>query len=327
MKLSIIIPVYNIEEYLPKCIESILNQEYEDYELLLVNDGSTDQSGCICDDYALKDNKIKVVHQQNKGVSVTRNLGIEKAVGEWICFVDGDDTLQPNSLALIMNKFENQQFEIIISRSFISKDGVIKRENYTFDESFLTKTFDGYALISEKFYKRGSVCGCFFKRTFLKKNKLEFPIGLKIGEDSLFISLAHLYAQQIFFVDQVFYLINERVGSASRCWSFEIVYKMKNNIRFINNYIIEHPNLNKEQRHVLHYSLYRVVSSIFNQLIFCFSIKNYFKILKVVSKELKGKLDTGRISINKNKIKLLNFSLKWYSIIVLINQKIRQLSK
>src|SRR5690554_5853314 len=118
-QLSIIIPIYNIEDYLPTCINSILNQEFDDYELLLINDGSTDNSGKICDQYALKDNKIRVYHQKNAGVSAARNLGLEKATGEWICFVDGDDELYPNSLFAIMEKADKSKSEMIIARSFI----------------------------------------------------------------------------------------------------------------------------------------------------------------------------------------------------------------
>jgi glycosyltransferase involved in cell wall biosynthesis len=327
MKLSLIIPVYNIEEYLPTCIDSILNQVYDDYELILINDGSQDQSGSICDDYALQHNKIKVFHQKNKGVSVARNFGIENAVGEWICFVDGDDVLQPNSVAAIMKEAENHQYEMMIARSFKNKDGVIKSENYKFDESFLATTFDGYSLMTEKSYKRGSVCGCFFKPNFLKKNKLKFPIGLKIGEDSLFISLVYLYAQQISFVDQAFYLINEREGSASRSWTFEKVYKMTDNIKYICDYLEVHTELNRKQRSILHYSIYGAISSIFNHLYTCFSFKNYYKIVRAVHNELNGKLNTGEIAMSQRKISLLNFSLTCFGLSVIINERFRQLTK
>lgn len=326
-KVSIIVPVYNLEGYLSTCLESIINQDFEDYELLLINDGSTDKSGEIIDNYALNDNRIKVYHQKNAGVSAARNLGIEKAKGEWICFVDGDDELYPNSLTKVLNKTDSCKSEMIIAQSFIYETGLIKNEEYKFDQSFLDRTFDGYKLIIEKSYKRGSVWGCIFNRAFLNKNKLCFPMGLKNGEDSIFIALVYLYVQHISFIDQTFYLLNERDGSASRSWSFEKVYKMKDNIQFINNYIEKNPNLNKMQIQILHYSIYGTISSIFNSLFFCFSVRNYFKILKTVRKELRRNLNTGNISLSKRKVKLLNFSLTLFSFSVLINQSYRQLSK
>lgn len=322
-KVSIIVPVYNIINDLPSCLDSILKQDLKDYELLLINDGSTDGSGEICDDFALKDNRIRVYHQKNAGVSAARNLGLEKAIGEWICFVDGDDALYPHSLNAILKATERCKSEMIVARSFIYERGKISAERYNFDESFLNRTFSGYKLISEKSYKRGSVCGCIFNHDFLKENELNFPLFLKIGEDSLFMSLVQLYVQQVSFIDQKFYLVNEREGSASRSWSFEKIYKMNNNIRFINYYIREHPNLNLKQRQILDYTIYSVISNIFNNLYYCFTINNYLLILRAIRKEFKCKLDTGDITISKSKIRLLNYSLYFYSLSVLINNRFR----
>ena len=326
-KVSIIIPVYNIENDLHSCIDSILNQDFKDYELLLINDGSNDNSGKICDNYALKDDRIQVYHQENAGVSAARNLGLEKARGEWICFVDGDDALYPNSLSAIIKETYKTNSEMIVARSFIYEGGQLKNERYEFDGSFLNKTYSGYELIIKKSYKRGTVWSCIFKHSFLDKNLFSFPLGLKIGEDSLFMSLVYLHIQYISFVDQKFYLVNEREGSASRSWSFEKLYEMKDNIRFLNNYIEKHPDLTKTQIQILHYNIYSVVSSIFNNLYYCFSIKNYLKILKAVRENLSRKLDTGNITLSKGKIELLNFSLTGFSLSVLFNQRFRQFSK
>ena len=89
--ISIIIPVYNVEKYLAKCLDSVLHQTYHDIEVILVDDGSIDESGIICDEYAKRDNRISVYHRENCGVSATRNFGLKKAKGEWILFVDSDD--------------------------------------------------------------------------------------------------------------------------------------------------------------------------------------------------------------------------------------------
>lgn len=95
---SIIVPIYNAEKTLRRCIDSILSQTFSDWELLMIDDGSTDQSGTICDQYAIKDKRIKVFHKKNGGVSSARNLGLDNARGEWITFVDADDQIISNSL-------------------------------------------------------------------------------------------------------------------------------------------------------------------------------------------------------------------------------------
>lgn len=101
--ISIIVPIYNVDQYLHKCIDSILNQSFQQFELLLINDGSTDQSGEICDEYSLIDDRIRVIHKENGGVSSARNIGIDMADGEYIAFVDPDDTIDPNMYEVLLN--------------------------------------------------------------------------------------------------------------------------------------------------------------------------------------------------------------------------------
>lgn len=101
--ISVIIPVYNIEKYLDRCLESIINQSYTNLEIILIDDGSTDNSGKICDDYKNQDNRIIVVHKKNEGVSQARNLGISIATGEFLSFVDGDDTVEKDMFLTLIN--------------------------------------------------------------------------------------------------------------------------------------------------------------------------------------------------------------------------------
>nr|WP_299201949.1 glycosyltransferase [uncultured Brumimicrobium sp.] len=324
MKITLIVPVYNIEKDLSSCLDSILNQDFKDYELLLINDGSTDSSGEICNKYALKDNRIQVFHQENKGVSAARNLGLEWAKGEWICFVDGDDMIHSNSLSTLIKATENNRLEMLIARSFVYKNGETKSERYKFDETFLEKSFDGYELITDKSYKRGSVCGCIFNTNFLKINKIKFPLDLKIGEDSIFITLVHLYSQYIVFIDQIFYLINEREGSASRSWTPEKVLKMTDSITFIKNYIEKHPQLSKSQLAILDYRIYGVVSTLFYNFYYCFSFKYFFKIMRNLKNLVPVKIETLDIQMSKSKVKLLNFSLPLFAVSVLLKQLFRE---
>ena len=101
-KVTVIVPVYNVSSFLSKCIESICEQEYPFLEIVLVDDGSTDESGKICDSYAERDARIKVIHKQNQGVSSARNTGLDVATGRWICFVDGDDYIMPEYVSYML---------------------------------------------------------------------------------------------------------------------------------------------------------------------------------------------------------------------------------
>ena len=101
MLLSVIVPVYNVEQYLSKCIDSILNQEFKDFELILIDDGSSDNSGKICDEYVIHNDKVKVYHQINGRVSSARNKGLNEAQGDYICFIDADDYILPNYFTFI----------------------------------------------------------------------------------------------------------------------------------------------------------------------------------------------------------------------------------
>lgn len=125
-KLSVIAPIYKVETYLPECIDSILKQSFSDFELILVDDGSPDSSGAICDEYAQRDNRIRVIHQDNGGVTCARRTGVKAATGEWICFVDGDDTIPEYSLQtlyagtkentdIVIGRLDNRQLPQVIS--------------------------------------------------------------------------------------------------------------------------------------------------------------------------------------------------------------------
>ena len=115
VSLSIVVPVYKVERYLPKCVESLLLQDlsHEEYEIILVDDGSPDRCGEICDEYAARYSYIKVVHRKNGSLSAARNSGIEKAQGKYVQFVDSDDFLEPNVLKSLVNKMELDQLDVL----------------------------------------------------------------------------------------------------------------------------------------------------------------------------------------------------------------------
>ena len=109
--ISIIIPVYNVEEYLERCLQSVISQNYSDIEILLIDDGSTDRSPQICDSFAMKDNRVEVTHTMNNGVSVARNIGVKKAKGDYLMFVDSDDYLTGDAIETVFeyhDKYKNR---------------------------------------------------------------------------------------------------------------------------------------------------------------------------------------------------------------------------
>ncbi len=321
MKISIIIPIYNVEEYLPRCIESVLAQKNIDLEVLLINDGSTDGSGDLCNDYAKKDDRIKVFHQVNSGVSSARNSGIKYSTGDWICFVDADDWIERDSLSIIINEIGSKEIDFIIARSYINRNGMPIIERYPFGEGVVGEIFKGTDLFIQEGYSRGSVWGVIYRRLFLMQNELSFPLKLKNGEDSIFCSLCAIYAENVSFLNIHLYNVFEREGSASRSWSLERIMKMVENINYLYNYIDSHPSLTKDGLDILNYAIYRVVSNIFYNFQYLASIKNYFKIRNKIKRSLRGKIYTGNITENKTKVMILNVSIDLFALLVLSKNK------
>lgn len=125
-KLSIIVPVYNVEQFIHKCISSILAQSFQDFDLILINDGSTDSSGVICDEYAVKDERVKVINQLNQGVSVARNVGVEYAQGEFIGFVDSDDYIAPDMFEGMLSFLEENALDVVCADCYVVKNNKAK---------------------------------------------------------------------------------------------------------------------------------------------------------------------------------------------------------
>ena len=185
-KISVIVPVYNVEQYLPRCIDSILAQTFTDFELLLIDDGSTDKSGDICDEYARKDPRIRVFHKPNGGVSSARNMGLDNAKGEWIAFVDSDDWVNEDFLA---NFIEVDTGEDLLCQGFCSpnwKDegsAIITRpdKKYHKDDifNFILDMYDNTQL--------GYVWCKMFRRDVIEKNNILFIPEFSIREDMAFI--------------------------------------------------------------------------------------------------------------------------------------------
>lgn len=186
---SVVIPVYNVEEYLRECVDSVLRQTYSDLEIILVDDGSSDNSGSLCDEYKESDNRIQVIHRENGGLSAARNTGMGAVTGEYIYFLDSDDYIKPETIEDLVAVSEQEKVDIVFFDGYVfytdcEDDG----SAYLYKRKNRYKTVNGrdqlYLLLVNDEY-RTAVPLNFFKSEFLRKNELRFVEGI-LHEDELF---------------------------------------------------------------------------------------------------------------------------------------------
>lgn len=190
MKISVIIPVYNTEKYLKQCLDSVLSQELSDYEIICINDGSTDSSYKILNEYASIYKKIKLINIKNSGVSAARNIGLKYAEGEYILFVDSDDWIEPNSLEKLYDCIKKKNVDILEFRNDSYCESVRSTGNFFEIENYENNTLNKVDLLYTLWNK-------LYKNEFIRKNNIYFPEGLKNAEDGVF-NLLCLYAKPKF---------------------------------------------------------------------------------------------------------------------------------
>jgi glycosyltransferase involved in cell wall biosynthesis len=187
-KVSIIVPLFNAEKFAKRCIESVLMQTFKNYELILIDDGSKDKTGEICDKYAEKDTRIKVIHKNNGGVSSARNTGLDMAKGEWITFLDADDWIEPNFLLIVDNN-SNDSIDWIFAQWRTIWDNGLPNEINNYEQEILFNNWEEIKNIWDKMANM-DICRCpwgkFFRRSVIESYKLRFDNSLKYGEDTVF---------------------------------------------------------------------------------------------------------------------------------------------
>lgn len=226
---SIIVPVYKVNEnFLQECIDSIITQSFHDFEVILVDDGSPDKCGIICDEYANLDDRIKVIHQKNQGVSVARNTGISAACGEWILFVDGDDWIESDMCQVLYEKLSSTDCDILMfhgiresqEKSVIMDYGLDDGCMYNLDDpdtkEFMYKRVIGVSVAGNKsvfpvYYSWDKV----YKRSFLVENNIVFPVGLAKSEDKVFVCMCFENLKKLFSVKEALY--HYRMNDESVC--------------------------------------------------------------------------------------------------------------
>lgn len=202
--ISVIVPVYNVEQYLSECVDSILEQTYKNLEIILVDDGSTDNSGILCDRYSLKDERVKVIHKVNGGLSDARNKGIEAAKGQYIAFVDSDDYIDPDMYETLLRLCLEYKvpvsavrwgsFESDFNDPKMTTENIVKMTSEQYMELMLGK--------NKEYYSTVSVCDRLYEFDMIKN--LRFPTG-KYYEDIVYSTNAMILAKECVFLDKIMY--------------------------------------------------------------------------------------------------------------------------
>ena len=243
IKISIIVPVYNIASYVAKCIESLLGQTLSGIEIILVDDGSSDESGRICDKYRLRDPRILVIHKKNGGLSSARNAGIDAASGKYIGFVDGDDWVSVNMYQELYYLAESEKAQIVSCkyREVYEEDAVGASGKKTFSTLSQKNALKRFFLrqISE------SVCDKLFLRTMF--SDIRFPEG-EINEDTCVVVKLLLQSRKVVFLERELYFYRKRTGSITRSGyshAFQIVTRHLSQIAswIMTDYPPPHPNM------------------------------------------------------------------------------------
>lgn len=216
-KISLIVPVYNTERYFADCLESVLAQTYQDYEVVIVNDGSTDGSAAIAEEYARRDSRISVYHQQNAGVTAARRKAIEYAVGAYVFFLDADDTLPQNALE-IFSQYINREWDIIIAQwqdlTAIRDKEIISIDEYR-QRLIFSKTNVG-------------ACGKLVRRSLYTESVLNLPRDIKVGEDWIMhLRLSFNTENEVLILPNQVYCYNLNEGSVTTSFKHNIEYAAK----------------------------------------------------------------------------------------------------
>lgn len=235
-KISIIIPVYKVEKYLPKCLNSVIHQTYKNLEILLIDDGSPDSCGEICDKFAEKDSRIRVIHKENAGVAMARNDGIEAATGDYISFIDSDDWIAKDAYEILYQGIKEYDADCAIGRcvTVIDEDGVLtpKTDNSTFSEG----CHQASDIMKHTLLKGSAVWNRLFKRQIFKS--IRFPVG-RINDDEVAALRAYAKCQRIVSLNHNSYYYRIRPDSITTSRftlrNMDCYYNSRDNLAFIKN--------------------------------------------------------------------------------------------
>lgn len=220
--ISVIIPVYNVEQYLVQCLESIINQTYTDFEVILVDDGSIDTSPEICDTYVKTDSRVKVIHQKNTGVSAARNIGISVASGEWIAFIDSDDFVDSDYLASFGVDIYNADIYIQGLEYFNHRTNEFFKQ-IQLKSAYITSENLVNATEENKLLEIGFPVGKLFRKQTILENNLKFDTQVSFHEDHIFVLDYLKFIQTVVLSDSIaykyrYYHTNQSLSSKMHPW-------------------------------------------------------------------------------------------------------------
>ena len=328
-KVSVIVPVYNVEKYLPQCIESLIKQTLKDIEIILIDDGSKDSSGKICDQYAEKDQRIRVIHKKNAGVSAARNDGIETAKGEYIIFVDSDDFVPENAYEKMYEDAKLHESDVVFADMYILKNGKTKWVHF-FDKPFVSSerkyldelikadlfiTYCPNPPSSGPAFGYGGPTNKLVRKQLLDANNIRFDVRVKgIFDDIIYSAYLFANAQTISYVDVPVY--NYRIVEGSLTQSYKENMLEINEAIFASweEFFAKYDSEGKFREAYYANVLRRLSHSIYN---YFFSDGNPEKNRRKICKELKELLGTEpyRTAAKKSEFKKLSKKYKVLTIL------------
>lgn len=328
--ISVIVPIYNIEEYLPACIESILNQTYKDLEILLIDDGSTDNSGKICDEYAEKDKRCIVIHQQNKGRSEARNTGLNHAKGEYISFIDSDDYIHPQMLEILYETLQtgDYDFSMILYKKAYNLEQFQSITEYTTQELDQSQLI--YSLYNNSSQKKNTYLGMNFHvvwNKLYKKALISDTLFMQTAaEDTVFNNTIYLKCTKVIVINkEMYYWVQRPTSITHQNQGINLTYI--NRILSCYQCLKDMPENNSNYKAAILEDLYKIM------IIYNFEVQN--TVLKTNFEELKQYVKNKTFSeflsnrqiprLKKNVLLLflyLPFSFKVYVALCTIKNKI-----
>ena len=308
--LTVVIPVYNVERYLKRCIESVLAQEWKDYEIILVDDGSTDHSPQICDDYVKAYDFISVIHKENGGLSEARNTGISHVKGEYVYFPDSDDWIEPDAFMALAEVLESQKFDIIsFNREFVKGE-----EDAIVSEPEVAQVFEGkdaFVQMLKHRYITGFANYKIYRKSLFTDHNIQFPIG-KYYEDLGTNYKLFLVAKKVYATNQKYYhYLIDNPNSITQSWNekkFRDMYGFYKEM-FYSDFVCS--QLNQEELHIsqLYYvnGLIHILASLYKSKL----DKEYIDITDEVKQELlKNSVSLSQMKDQPNKLKYVLYRLK-----------------
>ena len=308
--LTVVIPVYNVEKYLKRCIESILIQEWKNYDILLVDDGSTDSSPQICDDYAKVYDFISVIHKKNGGLSEARNTGISHAKGDYVYFPDSDDWLEPQTFKELADVLESQEFDIVsFNREFVKGE-----EDTIVSDPLVTQLYEGkdaFVQMLKHSYITGFANDKIYKKSLFIDNNISFPKG-KYYEDLGTNYKLFLSAENVFATNQKYYhYLIDNPDSITQSWNeqkFSDMFEFYKDI-FYSDFVRSRLNQEELQTSQLYYvnGLIHILASLYKSKL----DKKYIDITNQVKQELlKHGVSLSQMKEQPNKLKYIFFRFK-----------------